>query len=377
MNCIKCAREIPPDSKFCPYCGKPQVPAKKHRKRPNGAGSIVKLSGNRSKPWAAKKAGVLVGTFSTRGEAAKALERITDATINDRYNWTFTQVYEAWKPGHDLTVGDDGKKSTVTAYNACTELHNLKFRSLRKSDFQTVLDRLTVDGKSKSTCEKMLQLFAAMAEWAIQEDIMHTNYARYCKISAKQHEEGKVIPWEYILKIRSAKARASKIAMIIIASGCRPSDLFRAKTEDCEENYFVSGSKTKAGKNRTIVIEPIGLDAYHSILSAAREKGTEKLLGGYSGNKEYRNFARRDFSALMEEVGLTGYSPYDCRHTYSTYAKLAKVDPYLLARSVGHADPSTTDKYYIHLQSQEVYSMISEYDIFPRWKQICNTEKHT
>ena len=167
MNCIKCAREIPPDSKFCPYCGKPQVPAKKHRKRPNGAGSIVKLSGNRSKPWAAKKAGVLVGTFSTRGEAAKALERITDATINDRYNWTFTQVYEAWKPGHDLTVGDDGKKSTVTAYNACTELHDLKFRSLRKSDFQTVLDRLTVEGKSKSTCEKMLQLFGAMSEWAI------------------------------------------------------------------------------------------------------------------------------------------------------------------------------------------------------------------
>ena len=178
MKCIKCAREKPADYKFCPYCGKPQVPAKKHRKRPNGAGSIVKLSGNRSKPWAAKKAGVLVGTFSTRGEAAKALERITDATINDRYNWTFTQVYEAWKPGHDLTVGDDGKKSTVTAYNACAELHDLKFRSLRKSDFQTVLDRLTVEGKSKSTCEKMLQLFGAMSECYTRGYYAH----KLCKI---------------------------------------------------------------------------------------------------------------------------------------------------------------------------------------------------
>ena len=123
MNCIKCAREIPQDSKFCPYCGKPQAPAKKHRKRPNGAGSIVKLSGNRSKPWAAKKDGVFIGTYITRAEAAAALSRLVDTPVNERFNLTFRQIYDLWLPVHSRTIGAQGKEGYRTALNNCKELH--------------------------------------------------------------------------------------------------------------------------------------------------------------------------------------------------------------------------------------------------------------
>mgnify|MGYP000629387193 CR=1 FL=1 len=31
--------------------------------------------------------------------------------ITEKYNWTFKQIYEAWKPEHALEVGESGQKS--------------------------------------------------------------------------------------------------------------------------------------------------------------------------------------------------------------------------------------------------------------------------
>ena len=74
MECVKCKKEIEDDSVFCRFCGKKQITERKHKKRANGTGCINKLSGNRAKPWMARKNDVLIGTFATRTEAQKALE---------------------------------------------------------------------------------------------------------------------------------------------------------------------------------------------------------------------------------------------------------------------------------------------------------------
>ena len=48
MLCKTCKQEIPDSSAFCPWCGKKQTAApRKALKRPNGAGSVYKLSGRR------------------------------------------------------------------------------------------------------------------------------------------------------------------------------------------------------------------------------------------------------------------------------------------------------------------------------------------
>ena len=95
MICVKCKKNIPEESVYCMLCGKKQVSEeRKHKKRSNGSGSIVKLSGNRKKPWRASKGGMMIGTYATRAEAQKALNRLTDVDVTERFNFTFSQVYE-------------------------------------------------------------------------------------------------------------------------------------------------------------------------------------------------------------------------------------------------------------------------------------------
>ena len=105
MDCIKCKATLPEGALYCCLCGKKQTPEKrKRRKRANGTGTIYKKDGNRTKPWVAEKNGVHIGTFKTYAAAQKALERITDVDVNDKYNLTFAQIYERWKPIHAREV---------------------------------------------------------------------------------------------------------------------------------------------------------------------------------------------------------------------------------------------------------------------------------
>lgn len=354
MICAKCKKEIPDGSLFCNLCGKKQTAeARKHKKRANNTGNISKLSGNRAKPWLARKNGVSIGTFSTRGEAQRALERLVDIDVNTKFNMTFSDVYEAWLPEHEREITEKGTAGYKSAYKHCTDLHGKKYRSLRTSDFQMVIINMERKGLSKSTCEKVMQLFGQMSGWAMREDVIHKDYSKYVSTVAKQKSEGIVLKNSTIVNILKSKNKAADIVLILLASGCRPNELFNALTANCFDTYFVGGSKTETGRNRVIPITEIGRERYRKILDKARESGSEKLIGGYDGNKSYGNFVKREFKELVEETG-EAFTPYDCRHTFATWAKRSGVDAQILRRILGHANLATTDKYYTHIDADDI-----------------------
>ena len=353
--CKKCSAPLPPGALFCPLCGKKQASEpRKRRKRANGTGCISKLPGKRSKPWMARKNDICIGTYSTYAEAQKALERLTDEPVTDKFNMTLRQIYDAWLPEHERDISSSQRACYAAAFKNCPELHSLQFRSLRKSDFQAVIIRLEEEGKSKSTCEKTLQLFGQLAKWAKDEGIVQTNHAENVTIVAKQKSTKQPFTQEQINAIQASNLPAAKIALILIATGCRPNELFSATLGNCAENYFVGGSKTDAGRNRVIAVSPMGLSAYQSLLEAAKASGGSLLIDGYTGNRTSTNFAKRDFKALMEEIGAPDMTPYHCRHTFITNAVRSGVRPELLERMVGHASIATTDKHYTHLGKDDI-----------------------
>lgn len=360
MECVKCKQPIPDGSAFCNHCGKRQTPEpRKHKKRANGTGQIYKLTGNRARPWAARKAGAFIGTFSTRTEAQKALDRLTDMDISDKFNLTFSEIYEKWLPEHEREITKGAKTSYVSAYKYCEPLHDRKFRSLRASDFQKVIISMEEKGLSKSSCEKVMQLFGQLSAWAMREDITIKDYSRFVSTVAKQKSEGIVLTPSCIKKIQESHNIAADVVLLLLATGCRPGELFSAQTVNCFDTYFIGGSKTEAGKNRIIAVSELGRAAYKRILDEAIAKNSPSLMGGYKGNKVYANFAKRDFKDLLREIG-EDFTPYDCRHTFATLAKRSGVDPQTLRRMLGHASLHTTDKYYTHLDLDDILAGIEQ-----------------
>lgn len=376
MDCIKCKATLPEGAIYCPLCGKKQTPEKKkRRKRANGSGTIYKLSGNRAKPWAAQRNRVFLGCFKTYAAAQKALERVTDVDIGDKYNMTFAQIYAQWKPVHAREVTTGQMECYASAYKNSKELHDKKFRILRKSDFQTVIIRLEESGKSKSTCEKVMQLFGQLSKWAMDEGIVNQNHAQNVTIAAKQKAIKQPFSDQQIQAIQQSQLRAADIALILIATGARINELFKVPTADCEEKYFIGGSKTEAGERRVIAVSPIGLAAYQALLHKARSKGCGRLMDAYEGNKDTGNFRKRDFKQLMEEVGCPDMTPHNCRHTFSTLAARNGVTAPILRRMMGHADIKTTDKIYTHLDAEDILAQIGKINYSPAVTNALQTDQ--
>ena len=358
-SCIKCKAALPDGALFCPICGKKQVSEnRKHKKRANGTGSISKLPGNRAKPWQAKKNGVSIGTYATRGEAQKALERLTDVTVNDKFNMTFADVYERWHAEHQREISASMDNNYKLAYKQCPQLHNMQMRKILRSDYQASIIALEMQGKSKSSCNKLRVLFSQLGRWAMEEGITLTNPAEDLTTVAKQKSTREIFTEEDIRAIKKSKLHAADIALVLISCGCRPGELFSVPLVNCREDHFIGGSKTDAGKNRVIPIGPDGIDAYKKIRAKAMKDGKALLVEGYDGqNKTAPNYTKRDWRELMEEIGRSGMTPYSCRHTFITRAIRSGVDLPTLEAIVGHVDRETT-KIYTHLHAADLVSAV-------------------
>ena len=281
------------------------------------------------------------------------MERVADATITEKYNLTFKQIYDEWKPVQERKVSKSQMGCYTASFHLCSELHDRPFRKLRQSDFQNVIIRLEQDGKSKSTCEKMRQLFSQLSKWAFSEEIIQVNYAQNLETVAKQLTTKQVLLPENIKAIQQSANRGADIVLILLACGCRPNELFNALLINCHEDYFIGGSKTEAGKSRPIVISDLGLAAYQQLKSRAKANNGTKLIDGFEGNKDQHNFAKREFRELMTEIGRPDITMHCCRHTYITNAARSGVDQRALQQMVGHVDKETT-KIYTHLNIDDL-----------------------
>lgn len=358
MECAKCKKEISDDFIYCPWCGKKQTAERKYKKRANNTGTVYKRPGNLERPWIAKKNNVYIGAFKSRTEAQKALERITDVDVNEKYNMTFAQVYERWYEQKKREVSDSMARGYQIAYKQCEQLHDMKIRKILRSDYQAAIIALEEKGMSKSSCNKLRVLLGQIARWAMDEGITLTNPAQELTTVAEQKSERRAFTDTELAAIKAAKHPAADIALILISCGCRPGELFSVPLVNCREGHFIGGSKTDSGKNRVIPIGPDGMAAYTKLREKAIKEKKTRLIDGYEGNnKTAANFQKRDWKELMEETGIEGMNPYNCRHTFITRAIRAGMDLPKLEAIVGHVDRETT-KIYTHLNAKDLENAV-------------------
>ena len=354
MQCRKCRAEMPDDGKFCPYCGiRQDREPRKALKRANGTGTVYKLQGRRRKPWTAAKGNTIIGYYETKTAATEALNRLAGRSLDERYNMTFAEVFEAWKAEHYKEITDAGRASYNRAFDVFAPLHKKKFRELRTADFQAVLNPYMK--QSHSTLSKHKQLITQMSAWAIREELITTNFAGFVKLPENVKKEKEIFSDADIEKLEADGSEAAKIVLMLIYTGMRIGELFTLPLEDYHGTYVVGGEKTEAGRNRIIPIRPEGRGYFQYF---AKYADGPLLLSGYTGQRVPNNFRRRDYYPLLDKLGIDRKTPHAARHTHASRARQSGMPPEILQKILGHADYSTTANIYVHTDVEELVKAV-------------------
>ena len=354
MECIKCKKEIPDGAPYCCWCGKKQeAQPRKALKRANGMGTVYRLQGRRTRPWVAAKGKTIIGYFDKKTTALEALARLQGRSIDEIYNWTFKQVYEAWKGEHFRDIGVKGVESYERAYDVFEPLHDRKFRELRTADYQIVIDKY--GDKSHSLLSKFKQLATQMSQWGIRQELITTNFASFIKLPENVKKEKEIFSEEDIQKLEADGSQTAKLALMMVYTGMRIGELFGLRTENVHETYVIGGEKTEAGRNRIIPIRSEGRKYFAEFKE--RAKG-ELLISGYAGQKVIANFRKRDYYPLLERLGISKKTPHATRHTFASWAVANNIKPELLQKMLGHADYSTTANIYEHFDIDQLVNAI-------------------
>lgn len=360
MECKKCGKEIPDESKFCLFCGYNQTKAapRKALKRANGTGSVYKLQGRRKRPWVASKGKTIIGYYETKTAALDAVNRMYGTEITDRYNMTFAQVFEKWKEEHYPTLTEKGIEQYENAYKIFSELHSMKFRTITTHDYQKIMNRHL--HKSHSTVSKYKQLLTQMSKFAFKYKVSTENYAKYVTLNKQEKPKKIIFTANEIEKLEQNNSETAKIVLMLIYTGMRLGELLTLPLKDYHTDYVIAGSKTAAGRDRFIPIRPEGKQ-YFSYFAACATG--DLLLSGYSGNKNQRNFRERDYYPLLKDLDIPKKRPHSTRHTYATWASSIKMQNEVLKEILGHEDYSTTANIYIQIQPETLLAAVNGADV--------------
>lgn len=372
--CPECTQNVSDKAISCPHCGYPinlplaeQKPNKgqirKHKRMPNGSGSIKKLSGNRQKPFAAfapttgyKENGTairpLIGYYASRIEAENALVAYRSGRAYSSRD-TFADIYKGFYEEKFVKSKKPISKSSIDGYESafkqCAVLHNEVFEDLRKADLQAIFDSSTL---SYSSLSKIKLLMGQMYKYAMSHDIVPKDWSEFVIIpKADDSEHGVPFTAREITKLRNHDDdERAQIALLLIYTGMRIGELFTAEY-DASLDAFIGGLKTEAGKNRTIPVHP-SVKPYIGAIDKYRGTALD-------------SFRKTKFYPLMKELKMEyaasgeKHTPHDCRHTFSWLADKYNVDELSKHLIMGHSLGKDVEKaVYGHRTLEELRTEI-------------------
>jgi len=348
-------------------------------KLPNGYGSIVKLSKGRRNKYGVlittgwdnegKQLRKYIGYTNSYQEGLKLLAEYHKDPYNIDYKkLTFADIWNntLYKKLDDLVKANKMSKENIEGLtfafnNHCKPLYEDKILELKYKKMQDVIDNsknvfsgkdlgYTARGFIKTVCVKIFECAINEYDLPIQNPAIKLSAGE--KVKSNKH-----IPFtdnEMSILWGMQFNDTIKILLIYAYSGLRPNEIFITKKEDIhlDENYFVTGSKTKAGKNRVIPIHPKVKHLFEYFYKNDCDRPFTKIYDNFNYDKY-----KREFSKLMEELNFN-HTPYDGRHTFITKMKYARADEYLLKLIVGHSIGDITEKVYTHRKIEELYNEI-------------------
>lgn len=373
----------------------------KYKRRPNGSGTVVKLSGRRRKPFCAKvtldernltngeKKRLVIGTFETYQEALNALS-LYSLTVNNTISKkeameidpevyqkvqdkmskkvpTFLDIYYILDKDEFSLLSPQTQNSMHGAIKHLKKLHYLKIDQITLRMIQDVFDE---DGSNHSTQVHMKTICTKVFRYAVVNQCIERNddYTSYIRI-AKYEESDMHRPYTIneILALKKADTPEAHIMLIFIYTGVRINELLNINRdnihidEKCDDDgterlisYMITGSKTKAGKNRIV---PIHDDIKQFVIDELLKP--EKRLVDVT----YANFTTRTVLIKVNELLNTHHTMHDTRKTFATLCQMNNLNVYIRKKVLGHRMNDITFDVYTNESKNRLWTEINKIKI--------------
>lgn len=295
--------------------------------------------------------------------------------IVDKTNYTFKQVYDGFEKLYIPTkeernkmrkehikikgkLGFSNSMGLMAANKKFEKLWNERYSSLRKSDFQNIINK-TSGGKTKLA--DMKNLICKMDLYALEEDIITKGYGNLLTVEADKTEIEK-IPFTYdeINKIWEFNGELiADILLILLYTGMRIEELLIM--QNCkiklESNYMVGGLKTENGIDRIIPIHP----TIKPIVLRYYDKNKKYLFTTKTGERLFYNKYRKMFIEFMNKLGFN-HTTHETRHTVETefnrLSNTTTVNKKCVDLIIGHVNGNTGDRVYTKKAIEELLATI-------------------
>lgn len=370
----------------------------KYKRRPNGSGTVVKLSGRRRKPFCAKvtldernltngeKKRLVIGTFETYQEALNALS-LYSLTVNNTISKkeameidpevyqkvqdkmskkvpTFLDIYYILDKDEFSLLSPQTQNSMHGAIKHLKKLHYLKIDQITLRMIQDVFDE---DGSNHSTQVHMKTICTKVFRYAVVNQCIERNddYTSYIRI-AKYEESDMHRPYTIneILALKKADTPEAHIMLIFIYTGVRINELLNINRdnihidEKCDDDgterlisYMITGSKTKAGKNRIV---PIHDDIKQYVIDELL-KPEKKLV-----DVTYANFTTRTVLIKVNKLLNTHHTMHDTRKTFATLCQMNNLNVYIRKKVLGHRMNDITFDVYTNESKNRLWTEINK-----------------
>ena len=316
-------------------------------RNPNGFGTVVKMTGNRRKPYACRK---IIGWTEegkpiikylsyhrTKREAEKALAAYND----DPYrlsDLTLAETYEEWFKRQD-GKSENTRRNYRSSWKKLEPIGDIKIQNLDRFELQKFFDN---GDFSKDSLKMTRNLLKMIIEYAVQRGILPISALNLHKaIEYKTNKETRFNPHKVIKKEdietlwEKKDDETARIILVYIYTGLRYVELFNLDPEDAHEDYIeIKNAKTPAG-NRIVPLS----DKVKSLLPIETVPPHTTFLN------------------LFKKV-LPNHAPHDTRHTFISLMAEAGVDDRIIKAIVGHKTKDITE-IYTHISLETMLEAVN------------------
>lgn len=337
---------------------------------PNGWGSIVKLSGNRRKPFVVRRTVdyddraypiyEVIGYFSSRKDAMMALAKYNAKPYDiELSKSTFSELYEAWSKLEFKSMSKSLAYAHKAAYGHCKALYDKPYSELRKYDMQSCIDNC---GKSYATQTNIKNLFSHLDKFAFDNDVIDKCYSTNLTVASKEVKMKRAIFTDEEVKTLWTHQAEPCIdeTLFMLYTGMRVTEMLTLTCDriDIESKLIRYGIKTAAGKNRIIPIHdkilPIVQSHYNSSYLFSNSAWSE--LTDYKSR--YATFVR-EWDKTLSALNMK-HTTHECRHTFRSKLDSAEANKVCIDLIMGHKSSDIGERVYTHKTIKELQEAISK-----------------